>query len=87
MATYIQGILTKEGVAIPYNAIQDIITSSGNDFRSVLNNMQMWVRYRKTLDYTKAKALASASRKDEDIGIFNSAEAFFLQPTLRRQRI
>ena len=77
MANYISKILRKENVEIPYVALQDIISMSGNDYRSVLNNVQMWIRTQHVFDYQSAKKIARSSQKDDELSLFTTVESFF----------
>ena len=77
IASYMTKILKKEGIEIPYVALQDVITLAGNDFRAVFNNIQSWTRTNKSFDYHTTKYMAKSGQKDDEQNLFGAVESFF----------
>jgi DNA polymerase III delta prime subunit len=53
----IMSILFKEGVRLPANVIDELVTSAHSDIRQVLNTLSTWTATQKTMDYDQAKQL------------------------------
>ena len=78
MSAYLEKVLQKEGIQIPAVYIQEMVMANGHDYRSLLNNIQLWSRSQTTGGVDASlQALGKTARKDLDINIFDTAKAFF----------
>ena len=79
MSTYLAKVLEKEGVRIPVVHLQEMVMANGHDYRSLLNNIQLWSRNVKNNESADAslQRLGTTAKKDLDINIFDTAKAFF----------
>lgn len=78
VASYIcDKVLSKEGVVVPKDLLQEIIKSQGSDIRSALSNLQMWcLTQRRGLDQKQLVACARTGFKNETFGMFDTPELF-----------
>lgn len=84
VASYItERILKKEGATVPKDVLEDTIKQYGNDIRSVIGNLQLWCLGQKELSGKQLVSLSRRGMKNETVGIFDGAEAFFDSQTNR----
>uniref|UniRef100_A0A7S4KWA9 AAA+ ATPase domain-containing protein n=1 Tax=Paramoeba aestuarina TaxID=180227 RepID=A0A7S4KWA9_9EUKA len=79
MSNHLQKVLTKEGVEIPLHKLQEMILSNGHDYRSLLNNIQLWSRQsdQTASGSSSIREMNFLAEKDVDINLFDMAKAFF----------
>ncbi|KNH09613.1 replication factor C subunit 1 [Perkinsela sp. CCAP 1560/4] len=78
MSSYLQKVLEKEKVHIPVHRLQEMVMANGHDYRSLLNNIQLWSRVDGGGTSEEAlQTLNSSAKKDMDISLFDMAKVFF----------
>lgn len=83
----ILSICAKEGLKIPANVIDQLITGAQSDIRQVLNMLSTWKLSQATMDFDEGKALVQANEKYSLMTPFNVISKMFgpysFSPTAR----
>ena len=70
-------VAKSENIDLDAETCNNLIESSGNDIRQVLNILQLWTQQNAT-DSSAAKSFMTASKKDEKVMINNFEAAYRL---------
>ena len=77
VADLIKRVAKNENIDIDDETCENLVESSGNDIRQVINILQMWTQQASTAN-SDSKAFLAASRKDEKVMINNFEAAYRL---------
>ena len=71
-------VAKSENIELDQETCSNLIESSGNDIRQVINILQLWTRQAEGESSSDAKQFMTASKKDEKVMINNFEAAYRL---------